>query len=66
MPVPLRRTALEVVRDVVLVLAGLCIVFMTAAGIYTVLTLGHALSQVGTDLTTPTPVESCDPTYFNC
>jgi hypothetical protein len=60
------RTMLEKVRDVALILASLCVVTTTIATVFMVFTLGHALSQVGDRLDTPTPAVSCDPTYFNC
>jgi hypothetical protein len=64
-PAP-HRTVLEKVRDVALILASLCVVAGTIAIVLAGLTLGHALSQVGDRLDTPTPEVSCDPTYFNC
>jgi hypothetical protein len=65
-PTTPHRTVLEKVRDVALILACLCVVATTLATVFMVFTLGHALSQVGDRLDTPTPAVSCDPTYFNC
>jgi hypothetical protein len=59
-------TWLATTTHALLCLACLCVILTTAVAIYVVLSLGHALSQVGDDLTTPTPVVSCDPTYLNC
>lgn len=62
----IKPSPLQQIRDVALILASLCVVATTIATVFAVLTLGHALSQVGDRLDTPTPEVSCDPTYFNC
>lgn len=59
-------TWLVATTHVLLSLACLCVVATTIATVFMILTLGHALSQVGDRLDDPTPAVSCDPTYFNC
>lgn len=45
--IPTRRTRLEVIRDVLVCLACLCVVSGIAAFIYAVLALGRTLAETG-------------------
>lgn len=63
-----QRGTFVTVRDIVVIIASLCVIATTALGVYALVEIRARATAVVNDLTPqePIPAWSCDPTWEDC